>query len=97
MAVCRWEYREMNRSHIAEYDPNASGRSVLTIGSMASQIGSWHSSPAGSRLGSPANHCGFHEVDTPQTNATLSLSLCVRARARVCYVCVACTRAAARD
>ena len=44
--VSRGEYRETNRSHIAEYDPNASGRSVLTIGSLASQIGSWHSSPA---------------------------------------------------
>ena len=69
----------MNRSHIAEYDPNASGRSVLTIGSMASQIGSWHSSPAGSRLGSPANHCGFHEVDTHK-QMPLSPSVCVCAR-----------------
>ena len=39
------EYREANRSHIAD----DSGRSVLTIGSLASQVGSsWHSSPAAS-------------------------------------------------
>lgn len=58
----RGEYKETNRSHIAEYDPNASGRSVLTIGSLASQLGSWHSSPTGSRLVSPDNSSGFHEV-----------------------------------
>ena len=58
------EYRENNRSHIAEYDPNASQRSVLTIGSLASQVGSWHSSPAGSFAShrSPAGDSSFNEV-----------------------------------
>lgn len=61
----RGEYRENNRSHIAEYDPNASQRSVLTIGSLASQVGSWHSSPAGSFAShrSPAgSNSSFSEV-----------------------------------
>ena len=70
------EYREANRSHIAD----DSGRSVLTIGSLASQVGSsWHSSPAAS---APA--CSPAAIEVRHSCRFVSAARGLRPASRVC-------------